>query len=76
MFPDFIYFKELVKEAVVDANLLVPSEKCAGTPASRSAGRLISPPPPAIESTKAATNPAAHNNNIVINIVTPANLVT
>jgi hypothetical protein len=64
--PDLIYFNELVKDAAEEANLFVPSENCGGTPAKSSAGRLISPPPPAIESTKAAIKPAIHKNIIVI----------
>ena len=58
--------KELVKEAVEDENLFVPNAICGGIPANKNAGTLISPPPPAIESTKAARNPAIHKNIILI----------
>lgn len=63
---------ELVKEAAVAENLFVPNAKWVGIPAAKNAGRLISPPPPAIESTKAAAKPAIHNNIIVIVTISPA----
>ena len=34
--------------------------RCTGTPIAIRTGMLISPPPPAIESTKAAKNPPIH----------------
>ena len=52
----------LVKDAKELANLLVPRANCAGTPTDMIAGKLISPPPPAMESTAAAIKPAAQIN--------------
>jgi hypothetical protein len=60
----FIKVKELVKEAQEAANLLVPSAKAGGTPSTKSPGRLIIPPPPAIESIKAAANPIPQSATI------------
>jgi hypothetical protein len=62
IFFDFAKVKVLVKDAQVLANLLVPKETCVGTPTAIIAGKLISPPPPAIESTAAAIKPATQIN--------------
>src|SRR5690606_30607064 len=40
-------------------SLLVPSAASGGTPAAKRAGSAISPPPPAMASTKPAARPAA-----------------
>ena len=41
---------------MVEPILLVPRARWAGTPAIRYPGREISPPPPAMESTRPARN--------------------
>ena len=38
---------------------MVPSANCGGSPAANKAGTVISPPPPAMVSTKPAKNAAA-----------------
>src|SRR3954447_10214000 len=43
--------------------LFVPSVRSTGTPASRSAGMVRSPPPPAIASTKPAARPTVASNS-------------
>ncbi|MNI60907.1 hypothetical protein D3C73_1161480 [compost metagenome] len=66
---DFANLRELVKEPQDAENLLVPKAKYVGIPVSIYAGRLISPPPPAIESTKVAKKPAIHKNIKVLLII-------
>ncbi len=65
-FPDLANFNELVNDAQDEENLFVPRARWGGIPANMKAGRLIIPPPPAIESTKAAMKPAAHKKTNVV----------
>lgn len=67
-FPEVINLMELESDANVDENLLVPKAMWGDTPANKKAGTLIIPPPPAIESTKAATKPARHRKSIFMDI--------
>ena len=45
---------------MAELSLLVPRATWAGTPAMRYAGKAISPPPPAMESTSPARNTNGH----------------
>ena len=58
-FPARIKVAVLATVPIVEAALLVPSASVGGMPAISSAGNEMSPPPPAMASTKAARNPAA-----------------
>lgn len=63
------YSKELISVPEVEQNLFVPKANLVGSPTSKKAGRLIKPPPPAIESTAAAIKPNTHNSAKVLRFI-------
>lgn len=54
-----------VKEPIVPASLFVATAAVGLKPADMSAGNEIKPPPPTIESIKAAKKPKTNNNTII-----------